>query len=1037
MAILSEVFEKVAAAEALDGEERVLWLNFLSSVMAAKDKVVPMAQGQSIVTALSQITNNAGRLTRGEYISPADANIPYPEDSGFTGVVQDSDGIRGLKGGKTQFDLRSSDGRVYSASGLMVIDSEGISYDGLGVFASTTPSTNDRFYIGGIQTANEVKRFGVHSIGLQGGASSELIDTNGDFSDGFTDWTQTGTPTLSTDTPAGGYSARVTASAYISRSFTTVVGKYYLLTFLHKNGTTSDISPLLLQGTGGFFVGGGSYFDADTWQKKIVLLKATATTSSIIVKSHGAYAALVKDFHLGEVLSYTYTGGLIDGMGDYMIEASDGITLKSPAVIIDGQIELYYSTTPTGSLSSSVKLYSKAGGELYKYSGTTEFRLLTTLDLGSIDSGATLPISPTANQLFMHTPTGRRVLTLYTNSAWTPLYSFGTMTVYVDGTSGTDAADKGTGTGANAWKTLSYAWTQLPSIFYGNITINVAAGTYAETLTAQGKMAGGAFTITIQGAEDTAVVSGTMTSAVQGTGATPGSITDTALSMTVDAYKGYFIKYGSTIRVVKSNTADTFSIAGTFPGTPSGTYTVFKPGTIIDGGSYGVSVVSGQSVTIRMVKFSGATSREINLTSKGNLYIINCLIEPDTNIATAQVSDSTFRADYCSILANGTTTQIIGNQGATLSMFYGTMLQILGTKSANGVSISDTTTLTISGHVYDNFSGAIVIASNSSANFFQTSGNGYNFITNNTTGISASGGGQAINTSNNQYSGNTTNENSDTSTFGAIGSPSQYYFPNNLFVDGSADEVQGRFQGHSTQTANVVTIESSAAAVQSSFDVNGGAVFNEQGNASGDVRMESDTEPNMFLLNANGDTDGSIQLGGTTNSTKYLKGGRYSHLGTARKTWTKHTAASVTVTAGTSASVVAALQTMADGSFYTLTEAAATPGMDLIVDFTSISAFEKCRVLGGYNGIGSHAVAIQVYNWSTAAWDTFNAMQVGTWNITTAGGYILGNYEFRVYDDTNYIGTGGDAGKVRIRFYHTMAGNSSYSLYLDEVSLRQ
>jgi hypothetical protein len=41
-----------------------------------------------------------------------------------------------------------------------------------------------------------------------------------------------------------------------------------------------------------------------------------------------------------------------------------------------------------------------------------------------------------------------------------------------------------------------------------------------------------------------------------------------------------------------------------------------------------------------------------------------------------------------------------------------------------------------------------------------------------------------------------------------------------------------------------------------------------------------------------------------------------------------------------------------------------------------------CRILGEYTGSTSHAVAIQVYNWTTSAWDTFNAMQTGYLDTT-------------------------------------------------------
>ena len=256
-------------------------------------------------------------------------------------------------------------------------------------------------------------------------------------------------------------------------------------------------------------------------------------------------------------------------------------------------------------------------------------------------------------------------------------------------------------------------------------------------------------------------------------------------------------------------------------------------------------------------------------------------------------------------------------------------------------------------------------------------------------------------------------------------------------IQPTGDFIALTVKGNATQTANLQEWQKSTAAVQISFDDNGGAIFNEAGNAAGDFRVESDTEANIVFLDASADT---VQFGGTVNSTQIAKGGRYSHLGTARKTWTKYTAASVTITVGgaDASSIVANLQTMADGNFFHLDEVAATPAIDMYVEFTGVTAFEKVRALGIYAGSATHAVAVQVRNWSVAnQWDTFNAMQTGKEDTTTANGYIMGNYEFRVYDDTNYIGTGGDAGKVRVRFYHTMAGSAAHDFYLDEVSLRQ
>lgn len=61
----------------------------------------------------------------------------------------------------------------------------------------------------------------------------------------------------------------------------------------------------------------------------------------------------------------------------------------------------------------------------------------------------------------------------------------------------------------------------------------------------------------------------------------------------------------------------------------------------------------------------------------------------------------------------------------------------------------------------------------------------------------------------------------------------------------------------------------------------GSAVFNETGDPATDFRVESDTEPNMILVDANADTDGAVYLGGSTNGVKINKGGEITLVGTA------------------------------------------------------------------------------------------------------------------------------------------------------------
>ena len=102
-----------------------------------------------------------------------------------------------------------------------------------------------------------------------------------------------------------------------------------------------------------------------------------------------------------------------------------------------------------------------------------------------------------------------------------------------------------------------------------------------------------------------------------------------------------------------------------------------------------------------------------------------------------------------------------------------------------------------------------------------------------------------------------------------------------MTITGGADRIQSRTLAHSTQTALLATWETSAAAVVNSMSLTAGTVLNEQGDAAIDFRVESDAEANMIFLDSNGDTDGALYLGGTTNGIKINKGGELTLLGTA------------------------------------------------------------------------------------------------------------------------------------------------------------
>lgn len=149
--------------------------------------------------------------------------------------------------------------------------------------------------------------------------------------------------------------------------------------------------------------------------------------------------------------------------------------------------------------------------------------------------------------------------------------------------------------------------------------------------------------------------------------------------------------------------------------------------------------------------------------------------------------------------------------------------------------------------------------------------------------------------------------------------------------------------------------------------------------------------------------------------------------------WIKTVANSISLEVGGSSSALSDLQTAHDGNFYHIDEVAGVPGIRLIVDFITVKSFHWVQLIAAYDG--GHAVAVQLYNWSQTRWDTFNSMQNHLLNVITATGYILDNLDFFVPDSSDYVGTGGDDGDVRVRLYHTSSGNASDDLEIDVVAL--
>lgn len=171
------------------------------------------------------------------------------------------------------------------------------------------------------------------------------------------------------------------------------------------------------------------------------------------------------------------------------------------------------------------------------------------------------------------------------------------------------------------------------------------------------------------------------------------------------------------------------------------------------------------------------------------------------------------------------------------------------------------------------------------------------------------------------------------------------------------------------------------------------------------------------------------RFGDATNYSEIESDGTIRQYGTARKGWRKITANGVTLGDGppTSSDAVAGLQTAHDGSTYTVDEASANAGQNLIVDFANVTAFNWVQVLGYYGGQTTHELQAQleITPFDDSAWHTYLHMVPGR-------AYIQ-DYSFFVPEDAAYI----NSGVVKIRFIHPDSGNSLDDWVFDVVALYQ
>ena len=371
-----------------------------------------------------------------------------------------------------------------------------------------------------------------------------------------------------------------------------------------------------------------------------------------------------------------------------------------------------------------------------------------------------IPSDPHDGQIIVLDLAGRKNMMIYEADAdkWIVMDALENIIYYVDGGSGTDSQEKGFGAGADAFATWQYAWDQLAAI--GNqftAVINISADSYAENVVAGAKHGYGS--ITMKGTL-TEELSATLDSAVQGSGATQGSITDTGEFGAYDE-KIIYSTSADESRVIDSVTANTATIIGTWTTLPTGNYKVYDWGTTIGTGSgRGILVQNGQKgVFIEDVSFVSSGLHGAENISYSQLTLTRCNFV-DCACATTLYSE-TFVKTCC--LTGASSYGVTSVSVSSLSVWRSKIAD--KTYGIYTISRSDCTisrgckldNCTEGMHVENSSTGR---SSNSAA-----AGRGYERISNCTTGIKAETGGFVTNTANNQYSGNTADETADAQSY--------------------------------------------------------------------------------------------------------------------------------------------------------------------------------------------------------------------------------------------------------------------------------
>ena len=182
-------------------------------------------------------------------------------------------------------------------------------------------------------------------------------------------------------------------------------------------------------------------------------------------------------------------------------------------------------------------------------------------------------------------------------------WSAGTLTIYVDPSGGSDS---NLGTSGSKLATLQKAWDVVPNIVVMPVVIDLAAGTYSEEVTLQGKLVTSNGSITITGENALTQVDSQTADA----DCAVDTVECDAAGWTPSAHAGQLCIVPSNSQAVwiRDNDADTLNLGGKLGTDPDSTaFTINTLGAVISpgAGNIGIDCVQQSGVVVEYVKFSG------------------------------------------------------------------------------------------------------------------------------------------------------------------------------------------------------------------------------------------------------------------------------------------------------------------------------------------------------------------------------------------------------------------------------------------------